>query len=97
MRAGIGSAHLEFRLAFELVRDRSVASHLAGVLGGGFAEDGVQAKWRKPLIGACFIRSGEEILLGDAEVVLWGEGVLSGEIGNDRRQREGRDDDDFCQ
>ncbi len=45
-----------------------MVGHLAGVDGGGFGEDGIEAKWRKPLIGAVFVRSGEKVLLGYGEV-----------------------------
>ena len=68
MHAGIGSAGCQFGLTIELVRYFLMICHLAGVDFGGFSEDGIEVKWRKSLIGAVFVRCGEEILLGYGEV-----------------------------
>jgi hypothetical protein len=97
VRASIGAARCEFGLAVELVGDVGVVGHLAGVLGGGFAQDGIEADRWKSLIGAGFIGGGEEILLGDGEIVLWGGGVLGVEIGAERGQRESCDRERFRQ
>ena len=95
MRANIRSARCQFRLAFELVGDGGVVGHLAGVLGGGFGEHGIEAKWRKSLTGTGYIRSGEQILFGDGEIVF--QGALGVEIRGDRCEREGRDDQRFVE
>ena len=70
MHASIGSARCQLGLVFELVGDGGVVGHFAGVLGGGFGEDGIEAQWRKSLIGAGFVRGREQILFGDCEIVL---------------------------
>ena len=69
-----------------MVGDGGVVGHLAGVEGGGFGEDGIEAKWRKSLIGAGLVGGGEEVLLGDGEVVFWAEGALGVEIGGHQEQ-----------
>lgn len=68
VRAGVGSAFGEVGFVIELMGDIFMIGHLAGVGGGGFGEDVVQAKRRKPLIGAGFVGSGEKILLGYGEM-----------------------------
>ena len=45
---------------------------------------GSRRSGRKSLIGAGFVGGGEEILLGDGEVVFGVEGALGAEIGGDR-------------
>ena len=68
--ACVGSALCEIWFAVELMGDIGVVGHLAGVEGGGLGEDGIEADGRKSLIGAGFVGGGEEILLGDGEVIL---------------------------
>ena len=97
MRASIGSARCELGLAVELVGDGGVVGHLAGVEGGGFGQDRVQADGRKSFIRAGFVGRGEEILLGDGEVVFCGKGALGVEIGIEGRHREGCDRERFHQ
>jgi hypothetical protein len=48
--------------------DFVVGGHLVGVDGGGFGEDGVEAKWLKSLIDAVLVGGREEILLGYCEI-----------------------------
>ena len=66
--ANIGSAFSECGFSLELVGDFGVEGHLAGMDGRGFGEDGVKAKWLKPLIDAVLVRGSEEILLSYCEI-----------------------------
>jgi hypothetical protein len=97
MCASIGSTRCELGFAVELMGDSDVVGHLAGVEGRGFREDRVQTKWGKSLIGAGFVGSGEEVLLGDCEVVFGPEGALGAEIRGHRQKGEGEDYERFRQ
>src|ERR1700733_12924282 len=77
--AGAGSAFGEVGLVIELMGDIGVIGHLAGVRGGGFGENAVEAKRRKSLTGAGLVRSGEKILFGDSKVVFRSKDALGGE------------------
>ena len=68
VRASIGSAGCKLWFAVELVGYLLMFCHLMSVDFGGFGEDRIEVKWRKSLIGAVFVRGGEEILLGHGEV-----------------------------
>ena len=62
--AGIGSAFGEIGFAVELMGDRGVGSHFAGVMEGGSREDTVVPEGWKSLRGAALVGGGEEILFG---------------------------------
>ena len=49
------------------------------------------------MIGAGFVGGGEEILLGDSQVVFWPEGALGVKIGSQRGESEGCDGERFRQ
>jgi hypothetical protein len=66
--ANIGSAFRERGFSIELMGDLGVRGHLASVDGGGFCEDGVEAKWLKSLTDAVFVCGGEKVLLGYCEI-----------------------------
>jgi hypothetical protein len=89
VNAGVGAAFCELGLAGKLVGDVGVVGHLAGVEGGGLGEDGVEAKWRKSLIGAVLVGCGEEILLGDGERDF-GLGIVIGCEGRSECPKEER-------